>query len=282
INEQVRQLISALRIELDQASINLPIYWGNRNWHPLLPDTIQQMAEDGIKQALAFFTSAYSSYSGCRQYRENVTAACEQVGPNAPTVDKLRVFYNHPAFIAASVDRLKEALLQLPEQNRDSSAIAFTAHSIPNSMSDRCDYLRQLNETCRLIADDLQIPQHRWKLVFQSRSGRPSDPWLEPDILDHIRELSSEGIKSLVIAPVGFLSDHMEIMFDLDEEARNVCVQHSIDMVRAKTVGSHPLFIGMVRELIQERLDPTTPKRSIGKFGPNHDVCPVDCCLLGR
>lgn len=279
INSQVREFIAALRPELDRAGIDLPIYWGNRNWHPLLPDTVHQMARDGVKRALAYFTSAYSSYSGCRQYRENVALACETVGPEAPVIDKLRVFYNHPDFIEANVERIRTAFEQLPESSRLTASVAFTAHSIPLSMANNCNYAAQLNETCRLIASELALPAERWSLVYQSRSGRPGDPWLEPDILDHIRSQHASGTKSLVIAPVGFLSDHMEVLFDLDEEAKSLCAELGINMARAASVGNHPRFVSMVRELIEERLGRTSGRRAIGAFGPSHDVCPKDCCL---
>ena len=279
INGQVRDFIAALRPELDHVGINLPIYWGNRNWHPLLPDTVRQMAADGVQRVLAVFTSAYSSYSGCRQYRENVIAARETTGEGAPTIDKVRVFYNHPDFIAANVERIRSAFEQLPEASRSRARVAFTAHSIPLSMANNCNYAVQLNETCRLIAAALDLPTERWSLVFQSRSGRPSDPWLEPDVVDHVRTLRDQGVKSLVIAPVGFLSDHMEVLFDLDEEAHEVCQELGIDMARASTVGTHPLYVSMIRELIQERLGATSERRAIGRFGPSHDVCPADCCL---
>ena len=278
INAQVRDFIAALRPELDRAGIGLPIYWGNRNWHPLLPDTLRQMAQDGVRRALAFFTSAYSSYSGCRQYRENVTQAREAVGPEAPSIDKLRVFYNHPDFIAANLERIRSAFDRLPEAGRSAARVAFTAHSIPLGMADNCDYVTQLNETCRLIALELDLPPDRWSLVYQSRSGRPGDPWLEPDIVDHIRSLHERGTKSLVIAPVGFLSDHMEVLFDLDEEAQSACTRLGIVMARAATVGNHPRFVSLIRELIQERLDLVSERRAIGAFGPSHDVCPPDCC----
>ncbi len=279
INGQVREFIAALRPELDRVGINLPIYWGNRNWHPLLPDTLRQMAQDGVRQALAFFTSAYSSYSGCRQYRENILQAREAVGPEAPAVDKLRVFYNHPDFIGANVERIRAAFEQLPESSRSVARVAFTAHSIPLSMADNCDYAAQLNETCRLIAWELDLPHERWSLVYQSRSGRPGDPWLEPDIVDHIRSLHERATKGLVIAPVGFLSDHLEVLFDLDVEAQSACAELGISLARAATVGNHPRFVRMVRELIQERLWLAVERRAIGAFGPSHDVCPQDCCL---
>lgn len=275
INAQVRSLIEALKVELDRSGVDLPIYWGNRNWHPLLPDTLRQMANDGVKNAIAFFTSAYSSYSGCRQYRENIQQAQAEVGESAPRVDKLRVFYNHPDFIAANVDHIRAALSKVPA----GATIAFTAHSIPMSMADHCNYVAQLTETCRLIAAELQISEDRWQLVYQSRSGRPSDPWLEPDILDHIRTLNERAAKSLVIAPIGFLSDHMEVLFDLDEQAQELCDELGIAMNRAATVGTHPRFISMIRELIQERLGETSDRRAIGTCGPSHDVCPANCCL---
>jgi protoporphyrin/coproporphyrin ferrochelatase len=279
INGQVRDFIGALRGELDRAGIHLPIYWGNRNWHPLLPDTLQQMAQDGVQRALAFFTSAYSSYSGCRQYRENIAEARDVVGLQAPTVDKLRVFYNHPDFIETNVERIRAAFEQLPAAIRSAARVAFTAHSIPLSMADHCNYVVQLNETCRLIASELALPPGSWSLVYQSRSGRPGDPWLEPDILEHIRTLHEQGTRSLVVAPIGFLSDHMEVLFDLDEEAQSVCTTLGIAMARAATVGNHPRFVRLVRELIQERLGLVTERRALGAFGPSHDACPQDCCL---
>jgi ferrochelatase len=278
INAQVRELMAAVQDELSRSNIDLPVYWGNRNWTPLLPDTLRQMADDGIKRALAFFTSAYSSYSGCRQYRENIQQAQAEVGPNAPVVDKVRVFYNHPEFIAVNAERVRDALDRLPDGRGSTAPIAFTAHSIPLSMSEHCNYVLQLTETCRLIADTLQISPDRWKLVYQSRSGRPTDPWLEPDILDHIRSLHDSQQSSLVIAPVGFLSDHIEILFDLDEQASELCDELGIAMVRAGTPGTHPRFVTMVRELIQERLVQGSERRAIGNCGPSHDVCPVDCC----
>lgn len=282
INAQVRELMAAVEKELRLHDIQLPVYWGNRNWYPMLPDTVRQMQSDGIRRALAFFTSGYSSYSGCRQYRENVIAAREEVGHDAPVIEKLRVFYNHPDFIAASVVRMQAALDQLPEAAQSNCQVVFTAHSIPNSMSTGCDYVQQLTETCRLIANELRIATGRHKLVYQSRSGRPEDPWLGPDILDYLRELQQQGVQDVVICPIGFLSDHMEVLYDLDEEAAILSRELGLNMVRAATVGSHPLFVQMIRKLIQERLDPTIPKESMGNFGPNWDVCPENCCPAPR
>ncbi len=279
INAQVRELIEALREELDRHAIHLPIYWGNRNWHPFLTDTLRAMADAGIQKAMGLVLAAYSSYSSCRQYREDIQRAQEAVGPHAPRVDKLRVFYNHPEFIAANVDQARAALERIPADRRASTHLAFTAHSIPLSMAANCNYEQQLLETCRLIAEALEVGPERWKLVYQSRSGRPTDPWLEPDILDHLRSLKAQGVRDVVIHPVGFLSDHMEVLFDLDEEAAQTAQALGLNMVRAATVGTHPRFIAMLRELIEERMGRISGRRSLGTNGPSHDVCPIDCCL---
>jgi ferrochelatase len=278
INAQCRELIAALRPELDAHGISLPIYWGNRNWDPLLTDTLREMSQHGIRRAVAFVTSAYSSYSGCRQYRENIAAAQAEVGQNAPEVEKLRVFYNHPLFISANKNRIQAALDQIPAERRGQTQVAYTAHSIPLSMSNQSSYLQQLTETCRLVSESLGIGADGWRLVFQSRSGRPEDPWLEPDVCDYLRDLKTSGATDVVISPIGFLSDHMEVLFDLDDEARAVCQELGLNMVRAGTVGVYPDFIRMVRELIEERISGSTDRCAIGQFGANHDVCPVDCC----
>jgi ferrochelatase len=281
INDQVRALIGALRPELDRRGITLPIYWGNRNWHPMLADTIRTMADAGISRALGLVLAAYSSYSSCRQYLEDIERARAVVGPEAPQVDKIRAFYNHPDFIATNVARVAEAFEQIPDGRRDAAHLAFTAHSIPAAMAANCRYEEQLRETCRLIAEaePLRIPADRRRLVYQSRSGRPTDPWLEPDICDHLGTLPGRGVRDVVVHPVGFLSDHMEVLYDLDDEARTTAEGLGLNLVRAGTVGTHPRFVGMLRELIQERLDPTLEHRAEGVFPASHDACPVDCCL---
>jgi len=280
VNAQNRALIAALEAELKANGPDLPIYWGNRNWHPLLPDTLQQMADDGIKKALAIFTSAYSSYSSCRQYRENIAQAQEIVGPKAPAVDKIRVFYNHPGFIEPSIELVQQALDSIPAARRAEARIAFTAHSIPLAMAQNCRYEAQLNEVAHLVAEGVGHPH--WQLVYQSRSGPPSQPWLEPDICDHLQALEAEGIIDVVVAPTGFLSDHVEVIYDLDTEAHDLAGELGLNMVRADTVGTHPTFVNMLRDLVVERMsgDPNTP--SLGTHGPSHDVCPADCCLSGR
>ena len=277
INQQTRELIAALQDELAQHGPKLPIYWGNRNWHPLLPDALRKMKQDGIRRALAFVTSAYSSYSGCRQYRENIAAAQNEVGPGAPQVDKLRAFFNHPGFIEPTVERVQKALLQIPAEARERLQIVYSAHSIPLSMASSSDYVRQLEEVRKLVSARVGISNDA--LVYQSRSGAPSQPWLEPDILDHLREVKAGNLASAVIlAPIGFISDHMEVLYDLDVEAAQLCGELSLPMVRAKTVGVHPKFVSMIRELIEERIHPETERRALGSLGPREDVCAENCC----
>jgi ferrochelatase len=276
INQQTRELIAALKDELAQHGPKLPVYWGNRNWHPMLADTLRQMKNDGMKHALAFVTSAYSSYSGCRQYREDIARAQAEVGEGAPQIDKLRVFFNHPGFLEATEDRLKGALAQIPAQTRQNVQVVFVAHSIPMSMANTSDYVKQLEEVRRLASQAVGISNH--VLVYQSRSGAPGQPWLEPDILDYLREVKERNLASaVVIAPISFISDHMEVLYDLDIEASQLCESLAVPMARAKTVGLHPKFIEMIRELILERTE-GAERRALGSLGPRQDVCVEDCC----
>ncbi|MEM1070828.1 MAG: ferrochelatase [Planctomycetota bacterium] len=279
INEQNRNLITALKEEFDRAGIDLPIYFGNRNWDPLLPDTLRQMRDDGRKRALAFFTSMFSCYSGCRQYRENIAAAQEEVGEGAPIVEKVRMGFNHPGFIATMAHSVRDAIDSLPAKSSEATVL-FTAHSIPISMSDNCDYVKQLTEACRLVAEACGMTN--WRLVYQSRSGPPHQPWLEPDICDTIEEMhDAKQLTSVVVCPIGFISDHMEVMFDLDEEAAETCEERQIPFARASTAGTSHSFIGMIRNLIEERTGRIGSKDALGELGAWHDVCPVNCCLPG-
>jgi len=284
INRQCRDLIDALEAELAEKGPHLPVYWGNRNWHPMLADTLRQMRDDGVQRALAFMTSVFSSYSGCRQYRENVICAQlevqSEVGGEAPRIDKLRVFYNHPGFVEPMREHVQSALDQIPLDRRSTTRIVFSAHSIPLAMANGCAYANQFREASRLVAEP--FADASWQLVYQSRSGAPSQPWLEPDVCDYLKELVAKGeTTDVVLVPIGFISDHMEVLFDLDIEAREVCAELGLNMIRAETVGTHPKFIRMVRELIQERTS-GAEKLSLGELGPNHDVCPIDCCPSGR
>ncbi len=275
INDQNRALIAALQAELRQHGPDLPIYWGNRNWKPFLVDTLRTMRDDGRKHALAFVTSAFSSYSGCRQYREDIARAQAEVGAGAPQVDKLRVFYNHPLFIEVMAANVTAAFEQIPEADRTSAALLYTAHSIPVSMAQTSQYEPQLLEACRLVST--RIGRNDWKLVYQSRSGSPQQPWLGPDITEALQEVRSQGIAAAVVAPIGFISDHMEVLYDLDTEAQAEAEKIGLHMVRAATAGADPKFVAMIRELIAERCG-MCPKRAIGECGPSHDVCAEGCC----
>jgi protoporphyrin/coproporphyrin ferrochelatase len=274
INCQMRELVPLLEAELRERGPKLPVYWGNRNWHPMLADTLRRMSDDGVRRALAFVMSAYSSYSGCRQYLEDIARARETVGPGAPEIDKLRLFYNHPGFIEPMAERLREA-----QNERPGAALIYTAHSIPASMAASSQYEAQLREACRLVSD--RAGRTEWRLVYQSRSGPPSQPWLGPDISAHLRELHAAGVRDVVIAPIGFISDHMEVLYDLDTEARVLCEGLGLNLVRAATVGNHPVFVSMIAELARERMGAAKP-RWLGNLGPTADVCEPDCCAPPR
>lgn len=292
INEQNRQLIAALERELSAYGLQLRVYWGNRNWHPLLADTLRQMAADGVRRAAAFVTSAFSSYSGCRQYREDIARAQQVIGPAAPQIDKLRVFFNHPGFIESMIERTRDALIQLPADRGDAALLVFTAHSIPQEMANGCRYEAQLHEACALVAAgvgrDISSRSLRegtggrapWRLVYQSRSGPPHQRWLEPDICDFLREQhASQAIRDVVVVPIGFISDHLEVVYDLDTAARAVCDELGVNMLRAATVGTHPRFVRMICELIEERQSDSPQRLALGMMGPKEDVCPDDCCV---
>ena len=279
INQQTRELIAALKATLERSGPALPIYWGNRNRHPLLPDTMRKMKQDGIRRALGFVTSAYSSYSSCRQYREDIARAQREVGPGAPELDKLRPFFNHPAFVEAIVERVRDALQAIPADAQGNVQIIYTAHSIPLSVANTSEYVRQLEEVRRLIS--VPLGQKNDALVYQSRSGAAGQPWLEPDILDYLRVVKARNLASaVVLAPISFVSDHMEVWYDLDVEARQLCESLQLPMTRAETVGLHPKFIAMIRELILERMNPQLERRALGSTGPWPDICLEDCCRV--
>ncbi|MBX9720365.1 MAG: ferrochelatase [Candidatus Obscuribacterales bacterium] len=279
INGQNRQIIASLQELLAEQGPKLPIYWGNRNWQPYLADTLEQMKADGVKNAIAFATAAYSSYSSCKQYIEDIQRAQAKVGDGAPHIDKIRPFFNHPLFIGANIDHLRAAIELVPAEHLTDVHVAFTAHSIPISMATGCQYANQLNEAAGLVAESCEM--RNWKLVFQSRSGPPSVPWLEPDILDHIKEIHSQGVRHLIIHPIGFVSDHMEVIYDLDVEAADLCKELGITMHRVPSAGTSPKFIQMIRELILERTDAKSERPYLGTMGANPDTCPPECCPLG-
>jgi len=254
INDQCRALIAALRTEL-----HLPIYWGNRNWAPMLDDTVTKMRDDGVKRVLALVTSAFGSYSGCRQYREDIERARAAVGEGAPSIDKLPPFWNHPGFVETVTLRVREALEKLP-----GAEVVYTAHSVPISMAQSSPYEQQLRGVCAMVNAELALGDP--VLVFQSRSGPPTQPWLEPDIGKYIGDTAA---KKLIVVPVGFLSDHMEVLFDLDTEAAELAAKRGIEFLRAATVGTHPRFISAIRQMVHEAME----------NGPAY-ICPADCCVV--
>ncbi len=279
INDQCRDLISALEAELAKQGPDLPVYWGNRNWTPMLTDTVQRMADDGIESAIAFVTSATSSYSGCHQYREDIERARGEVGDTAPVIHKIRQYYDHPGFIEPMVDNVSKALDGLGP-NGDEARLVFTAHSIPISMSSTSDYEVQLREASRLVAEAAgrtTAQREDFDLVWQSRSGPPQVPWLEPDINDHLEALHQAGTSAVVVVPIGFISDHMEVMFDLDTEAKATAERLALPYARAGTVGTDPRFVHAIIELIEERrVD--GPVRALGTLEVRPDFCKPGCC----
>jgi len=279
INEQNQALLAAIDAELGARGPKLRTYWANRNWAPYLTDTLRQMRGDGVQRALCFSTSAYGSYSGCRQYQEDVAGARAEVGRRAPEIDMLRKFFNHPRFIGANVERVNAAYAALPAHHRDDARLVFTAHSLPRSMANTSPYLQQLQETARLVAEG--VGRREYDLVWQSRSGPAAVPWLEPDICDHLRGLAEAVEAAVVISPIGFISDHMEVVYDLDHEARHVADEHGLPMTRAGTVGTHPDFVAMIRELVEERVSGAERRRS-GSLPIAPDVCAEDCCPPAR
>ncbi|QDL70361.1 ferrochelatase [Streptomyces malaysiensis subsp. malaysiensis] len=307
INAQNRELLHALRKDFSEHGLELPVYWGNRNWAPYLTDTLRELVTDGHRRVLVLATSAYASYSGCRQYRENLAdalAALEGEGLPLPRVDKLRHYFNHPGFVRPMVDATLAALAELPEERRAGAHLAFTTHSIPITAADTSGpvaahtedgeggaYVAEHLDVARLIADAVREEtgvERPWRLVYQSRSGAPHIPWLEPDICDHLEELHGEGVPAAVMVPIGFVSDHMEVKYDLDTEATAKAAELGLPVSRASTVGADPRFAAGVRDLVLERAATerfaegraaAAPERcALGALGPSHDVCPVGCC----
>lgn len=280
INDHCRALVAACQDDFAANGLDLPVYWGNRNWHPFVTDTVAQMAADGVRDAAVFVTSAFGSYSGCRQYSEDLAAAAEAVGERAPRLTKLRLYYNHPGFIEPMAARLDAAMAErggegepLPPTTR----VVFTAHSIPEAMARGCDYVAQLHEAARLVLDASRHPIGGYDLAFQSRSGPPSVPWLEPDVNDHLEALANDGVEEVVLVPIGFVSDHLEVLYDLDVQAAATAAALGVAVVRVPTVGTHPRFVAMIRELVAERRG-GRPRLFLGANGPWPDRCPPDHC----
>ncbi len=284
INRLNRELIAAVERELADAGIELPVYFGNRNWHPLVADTVATMAADGVRDALVFPTSAYGGYSACRQYHEDIAGARAVVGPAAPRLTKLRQFFDHPLFVDANASAVRAALAEVGRPAR----LVFTAHSVPvaaDAVAGPPDegghrYSRQLAAVAGLVAAAAGVPEY--DLVWQSRSGPPSVPWLEPDVCDHLDALHAAGVDAVVVSPIGFVSDHLEVLWDLDDEARARATGHGMAFARAATAGTDPRFARLVVELVRERLD-DVPARALSAIPPagagtDGVPCAPGCC----
>lgn len=296
INQQCRDLLEAAGKHFAAAGIGLPLYWGNRNWQPYLTDTVRAMAADGVRRAIAFVTSAYGSYSSCRQYLDDIDHARAEVGAGAPVIDKIRHYFNHPGFIGPLAAGTRAALGRLPAGTRDGAHLVFTAHSIPEAMAaasgpatDRPRtpgggrYVTQLTEASRLVAE--QVGGHPWELVYQSRSGSPAQPWLGPDVCSHLEALAAAGAPAAVLVPVGFVSDHMEVRHDLDVAARQVAGRLGLPVERAATPGTDPRFAGMITELVREKMKGVgevgggIQPAALGRLGAACGACPAGCCV---
>lgn len=288
INALNRDIIAALEADLSKAGIDLPIYFGNRNWHPMVEETVERMREDGVRDALVFATSAWAGYSGCRQYHEDIERARRAVGDDAPHLRKLRQYYDHPLLIASFSDAIGRAAAALPDVSRGHARLVFTAHSVPIRADSEAGpaetgghlYSRQVADAARLAAESAGYTDY--DLVWQSRSGPPQVPWLEPDIVDHINELAARDVPAVIVCPIGFISDHLEVLWDLDTEAEQAAQGHGMDFVRVSTPGTDPRFSQMIVELIAEVRD-GIPARRQGRepllgAGLDGARCAHQCC----
>jgi ferrochelatase len=301
INDQNRALIEALRGELDRRGLSLPVLWGNRNWEPYVTDTLRQAADDGLRRVLVIVTSAYSSYSGCRQYREDLAAALLALGAEGRelAVDKIRPYFNSPGFAEVMTDSAIAARGGLPAAARARARLLFVTHSIPDAMNEASGagaegpggaYRAQHVDLAAEIAGRLGTldagPEPEWDLVYCSRSGPPAQPWLEPDINDHLELLARRGTigpeAGVVVVPIGFVSDHMEVIFDLDEEAAATAEKLGVPFARAATVGTDHRFVAALVDLALERAaqcrGEAVASPTVGRLGARSSVCPAGCC----
>jgi ferrochelatase len=296
INSQCRDMLAAIGGAFAAGGLDLPLYWGNRNWHPFIEDTVRQLADDGAERVIAFVTSAYGSYSACRQYLDDIERAVAAVGSRAPRIDKIRPYFNHPGFIEPFAANAETALRGLPADVAPGARLMFTAHSVPVAMAAASGsaaagtarpgvaggrYAAELAQASSLITERVRGGSLGHDLVYQSRSGPPGQPWLEPDVCDHIRTLAKQGVPAVVAVPVGFVSDHMEVVHDLDIEAAETAASLGLPFARAAAPGSSARFALMVRELVEEAVADTEPL-ALGAMGAVPRACPADCCRYVR
>jgi protoporphyrin/coproporphyrin ferrochelatase len=297
INDQNRALIGEIQAEFDRRGITLPIYWGNRFWDPFLAPALKALHEDGHRTVLTLATSAYSSYSGCRAYREDIATALDEANvANDLVIDKIRHYFDLPGFVTPFVEGLAAALTALADDGVpvEQTRVLFVTHSIPTAMSETSGppemfgatgaYVTQHLTTANLVLDGVRergvaVPQ--WTLNYQSRSGAPHIPWLEPDINDAIRTHASDGVTAVVIVPIGFVSDHVEVIWDLDNEAQETCDELGVRMLRVATPGTHPLFVSGLVDLIEARMNGEAGA-ALSELGPWPAVCAVGCCANAR
>jgi ferrochelatase len=280
-NAACRALLTHLAELFAREGPPVALYWGNRFWYPSIGEALIQMAEEGIQTATALVLSPFGSYAGCRAYREALQQARQEVGCADLEIRKLRLFYNHPLFIEAVGQRVQEVIGKLPDGSRGKIRVIFSAHSLPVSMAAVSPYVHQFTVAARLVAE--RVGLREFDLVYQSRSGDPTSPWLEPDIVQHLQALARDGFDgTLIVVPIGFIVENMETAYDLDVEAANVAEDLGIPLVRAGTAACTEPFLRLVRELVLEQFLPEHPREFLGADGPWPDECPPDCCRFRR
>ena len=279
LNANMRNIKEKLETEIKSRDIDIPIFIGYRNVEPLIIRTVNEMKESGVSRCLAWLSSPYSSYSSCRQYTENIENACSQID-NAPQIDQIRRHHDHPGLIEPAADCLRSAIEEIPNALRDETVLLFSAHSLPQSMAETCRYESEINEVASLVANKVDPDKHlRREVVWQSRSGPPHIPWLEPDINDKLDQLASEGVEAVVVSPIGFPIENFEILWDLDFEASNKAASLGMSFSRADSVENDSRFISMIADLLCERIDkPTFSSSALGSLNISPKKCEKDCC----
>ena len=252
INEITFRQADALKTILTHQGLSLPVYVGMRNASPFFVDVLKQMTSDGAQNALGFILSSHRSEASWERYQQNIADARAALVGNAPDIDFSDGWHDHPLFIQSWVELIERAFSEMSSSQRESTPLVFTAHSLPIPMAARSPYVQQLETSARLIADALGHP--RWSLAYQSRSGKPTDPWLEPDVGEAIRKLAAEGCKEVVVAPIGFVCDHVEVLYDLDIEAKKIAEDHGVRFLRASCPNDHPTFIRMMADVIEAKM----------------------------